>query len=339
MADNFPQTPGSGRNVATDEVAYSGEIADVQLTRIVQVTGSEGSKTVVDLPGDATDGLLVNLGANNDVAVTGSVTANAGTNLNTSALALESGGNLAGSATSLAIIDDWDEADRCKVNPIAGQAGVQGGAGTVTALTQRVAIATDANAISGTVTAAQGTAANLNATVVQGTAANLKTEPAGHVAHGATDSGNPLKTGARAISDLAAATMVTAAQRTDALSDLDGQLLVKPLVPFGNILSERVTITSGTSTALSTFGATASARNFITTIIVHNSSTTDTFVDIRDGTAGTVLMTLPLPQKGGAVVNLPVPLRQPTANTALAYQVGTGVTTAYLTFVGFKSRA
>lgn len=45
--------------------------------------------------GDSTDGLLVNLGTNNDVTVTGSVTANAGTNLNTSALALESGGNLA----------------------------------------------------------------------------------------------------------------------------------------------------------------------------------------------------------------------------------------------------
>lgn len=39
--------------------------------------------------GDTTNGLLVNLGTNNDVTVTGSVTANAGTNLNTSALALD----------------------------------------------------------------------------------------------------------------------------------------------------------------------------------------------------------------------------------------------------------
>ena len=45
-------------------------------------------------PGTSIDGLLVNLGANNDVTVTGSVTANAGTNLNTSALCLEAG-NLA----------------------------------------------------------------------------------------------------------------------------------------------------------------------------------------------------------------------------------------------------
>ena len=39
--------------------------------------------------GTIADGLLVNLGANNDVTVTGTVTANAGTNLNTSALVLD----------------------------------------------------------------------------------------------------------------------------------------------------------------------------------------------------------------------------------------------------------
>lgn len=44
--------------------------------------------------------------------------------------------------TALQIMDDWDESDRAKVNPIAGQAGVQGGAGAVTALTQRTTEAT-----------------------------------------------------------------------------------------------------------------------------------------------------------------------------------------------------
>lgn len=41
------------------------------------------------------------------------------------------------------IMDDWDESDRAKVNPIAGQVGVQGGSGVVTALTQRTVPATD----------------------------------------------------------------------------------------------------------------------------------------------------------------------------------------------------
>lgn len=54
------------------------------------------------LRGDAANGMLVNLGTNNDI--TGSVTANAGTNLNTSALALEAGGNLDEAVALLTII-------------------------------------------------------------------------------------------------------------------------------------------------------------------------------------------------------------------------------------------
>ncbi len=176
--------------------------------------------------------------------------------------------------------------------------------------------------------------------VTQATASSLKMEPAGNVAHDAGDSGNPVKVGGRAISDLAAATMVAAADRTDLMTDLDGVMLVHNHCPLGNILSERVSDTGGTSTALSTFGATASTRNFISMIVVHNAhASTNGFVDIRDGTAGSVLMTIPLPAAGGAVIPLNPPLRQPTANTALAYDVSAAITTVYLTFVGFKSKA
>lgn len=52
--------------------------------------------------------------------------------------------------TSVEIMDDWDESDRAKVNPIAGQAGVQGGSGTTNALTQRVVLATDVALPTGT---------------------------------------------------------------------------------------------------------------------------------------------------------------------------------------------
>lgn len=61
MADNTETASGTGVKVATDKVTYSGDAdQNVQLVRIVQVTGSEGAKTVVDLPGDATVGQLVN---------------------------------------------------------------------------------------------------------------------------------------------------------------------------------------------------------------------------------------------------------------------------------------
>lgn len=45
--------------------------------------------------------------------------------------------------TALQIVDDWDEADRAKVNIIAGQAGVAAGAGAVAATVQRVTLASD----------------------------------------------------------------------------------------------------------------------------------------------------------------------------------------------------
>jgi hypothetical protein len=48
---------------------------------------------------------------------------------------------------SLQIIDDWDESDRAKVNPIAGQAGIAAGSGAVDVLTPRVILATDDPAV------------------------------------------------------------------------------------------------------------------------------------------------------------------------------------------------
>lgn len=82
--------------------------------------------------------------------ISGTVTANAGTNLNTSLLALESGGNLAAIAASASVLDDWDESDRAKVNPIVGQAGVAGGTGLDGATVQRVSLATNVSLPAGT---------------------------------------------------------------------------------------------------------------------------------------------------------------------------------------------
>jgi len=70
--------------------------------------------------------------------------------ISSATLALESGGNLAAIAASASVLDDWDESDRVKTNPIVGQAGVQGGSGTVSANTQRVALATDVALPAGT---------------------------------------------------------------------------------------------------------------------------------------------------------------------------------------------
>lgn len=114
-------------------------------------------------------------------------------------------------------------------------------------------------------------------------------------------------------------------------------LAVEPFVTLASIINERVTDTGGTSTAFSNFTNTAAKRNYVTTIAVYNSSTTAGFVDFRDGTGGAVLFTVPVPAGGGAVVSFPVPLRQPTANTALAYDVSAALTTVYISLVGFQA--
>ena len=49
--------------------------------------------------------------------------------------------------TALQIMDDWDESDRAKVNPIVGVAGVAAGAGTVGTTTQRTTLASDDPAV------------------------------------------------------------------------------------------------------------------------------------------------------------------------------------------------
>ncbi len=89
MADNITLNSGSGgATLSTDEVA-SAHIQRVKLT-----DGTDGSAAAI--PGDATNGLDVDVTrVQGTVTISGTVTANAGTNLNTSTLALESGGNLA----------------------------------------------------------------------------------------------------------------------------------------------------------------------------------------------------------------------------------------------------
>lgn len=72
MSDGIAITAGTGTTVATDDCGGSGH------TQIVKLAiSTNGSATLI--PCDATDGLLVNLGTNNDVTVTGSLTNISGT--------------------------------------------------------------------------------------------------------------------------------------------------------------------------------------------------------------------------------------------------------------------
>lgn len=73
MADTVAITAGAGTSIATDDAGAGGHVQIVKLA-----IAADGSATV--LPGDATDGLLVNLGANNDVTIASLPALAAGTN-------------------------------------------------------------------------------------------------------------------------------------------------------------------------------------------------------------------------------------------------------------------
>lgn len=107
MADNVT-LPGTGASISSDDVG------GVQYQRVKIDLGGDGAASPL-LRGQQT-------GANSIPAVLASDDP---------------------AVTSLAILDDWDESDRAKVNPIVGQAGVAAGAGAVGATVQRVTLASD----------------------------------------------------------------------------------------------------------------------------------------------------------------------------------------------------
>lgn len=123
MADNIAATPGTGVTLASDD------IAGVHYPRVKLSWGA--------------DGAAVDASASNPIPVVQTGTPALPTDAATET-------SVAAAATSLAVMDDWDESDRAKVNIIAGQVGVEGGSGTVSALTQRVVLATDVALPAGT---------------------------------------------------------------------------------------------------------------------------------------------------------------------------------------------
>lgn len=105
-------TPGSGKNVATFSITEDAETKEIQ--RIAQCDSSGNEIEAVVVGQDVAAASLPVVLASDDPAV-----------------------------TSLAIMDDWDESDRAKVNIIAGQAGVAANAGAAGATVIRTVTASD----------------------------------------------------------------------------------------------------------------------------------------------------------------------------------------------------
>lgn len=161
----------------------------------------------------------------------------------------------------------------------------------------------------------------------------------GPVAHDAAASGAlPFVGGARATNSVEGLTQVANADASYVASDLNGVLLSRPHTTPEEHISERISNTNGTSTDFTNFAAGgAGIHNYVTDITVLNTSATDGYVDIRDGSAGSVIWTLPLPAGGGATHSFSLPLKG-AANTAIAYDVSAALTTVYISVNGFQAQ-
>lgn len=186
---------------------------------------------------------------------------------------------------------------------------------------------------------ALGTAgtASTDVITVQGIAAGTPLFVGGAIAHDGADSGGPVKVGFKATNNLSGKTMVANDDRTDGFAGLDGVQVVRPHSNLEDRVSAVVPVTDGSSTSL--IAAQGSGVRFCaTTVIVSNSSATNVTVDLRDGTSGTVIATIPAAANmGGAVIPLQTPLCT-TANTALAMDPSQPANAVTVTAIGFKTK-
>lgn len=102
----------------------------------VQIAGKDGSGNIQALLVE-TDG-TINVKTTSSTLPSGAATAANQSTQITAEQAIQ---------TSVQIIDDWDESDRAKVNPIVGQAGIAAGAGAVGATVPRTTLASDDPAV------------------------------------------------------------------------------------------------------------------------------------------------------------------------------------------------
>ncbi len=163
-------------------------------------------------------------------------------------------------------------------------------------------------------------------------------EVVGDVAHDAAAAGNPVQTGGYATNNIEGVTQVASGDLTRTVHDLNGVQVVRPHTTLEELISERVSNTDGNSTAFTNFAAGGSGvHNYVTQVSIWNSSSTDGFVDFRDGTAGAVKWTFPAPQTGGCTMSFDPPLKF-ADNTAVAFDVSAAISTVYISVNGFQAQ-
>lgn len=216
--------------------------------------------------------------------------------------------------TSLQLIDDAVSGSGFNISQMNGVAVTMGNGASGTGV-QRVTLANDSTGVLATVS-------------------TVTTLTGSSIAHDSADSGNPHKLGAKAETALSGITLVADGDRTDLYAGVDGVLITRPHCNLEDIVTGNASNTDGTSTScIAAQGA--GVKTYLMAFTVTNTSSSNTFCEIKDGT--TAKMTVSVPANGGVTVNLPIPIPG-TANTAWNFDMGAATTTAYCSMVGFKSK-
>lgn len=316
MADNLGYTQGSGSVVATDEVTGTGEHCQVVKLAI----STDGSRTLI--PANGTDGMSVKI-TNASTAV-GDGTNNV--SIDTAMSDAETNSvNALHTASRLSLFNGttWDRARGDTTNGL--DVDVTRVSGNVTT----VGAAASGSAASGNPVLVAGIDGSTARTMSVAADGNLIVDAMGNAAHGTADLDNPVKVGGRARTSVI--TSVSNDNRADQIMSVQGYAIHFPYALPQSALTGTATSTGTADTAVIAAQGAGVTIN-VTTLIIYNSSTTNTFVNVKDG--ATTRLVIPAPAAGGATVNLPFPLRL-TANTALNFASATGVTTMYVSAVGF----
>lgn len=157
----------------------------------------------------------------------------------------------------------------------------------------------------------------------------------GNVASGSADSGNPVKIGG--VAATSNPTAVSNGQRVNAMYDKLGKQ-----VTVGALREQKsdqlATLSNTTETTIVTAGG-AGVFNDLYALVITNKSATTVFVDIRDTTGGTIMMTLAAPASDTRGWTVPVDsaMAQTTANTNWTAQLSGAVSSVVITALFVKN--
>lgn len=292
MADNLTTTTTvstipSGTVIATDDAGAGGHVQLVKLA-----ISTDGSATA--LTADNTNGLLVNLGTNNDVTVTGTVTVD--TELPAAAAMADAAANptVPGVAARTTVFNGttWDRARSAGDNADA----------VATATLGRQLVNAKNQVFNGTTW--DRMRGNTTGTYVHAA-----------TAHDAADAGNPVKIGGRAFNfdGTAPGTAVAENDRTNFIADVYGRQYVETAHP--NYWHATANASTAQTDATVRAAPGAGLKLYITDVIL----TTDTAmnIELEHGTTDVIPPTY-FAANGGMTTNFRTPIAC-AANTALTW--------------------